>query len=179
MPGKHVYDTPERIAKHQAQAQAYRDAHPDRGKEQKRREKERLKRDLAEHKPTEEQRNQVKALCYLKTDPIIIAKLLGVSKTVLDKKYRDELKHGAALVAASLGMKIVQNAVKGDKGALGQIARAQGIGRQETPPPPPRAKNDPEPDPFDLTTATDEDLSRILGALAGGNPSEAGRGHKG
>jgi hypothetical protein len=134
---------------------------------------------MAEHQPTAETRNSVKALCYLKTDPAIIAKLLNISKMVLEKKYRDELKYGAALVAAALGMKIVESAVKGDKGALGQIARAQGIGRQE-PAPPPRAKDDEkEPPPLDLANASDDDLARILAALASGTPSGTDRGHKG
>lgn len=118
------------------------------------------------------------ALVYLETEPAIIAKLLGVFKETLFRKYRNELRDGAAIVRAKLGMKIVAAATNGDKAALAQIARAQQIGRSE----PPKREQDGKGDnetPIDLGNLSDANLNGILAALVTSPEGGVRGGNKG
>jgi hypothetical protein len=129
---------------------------------------------IRDHTPTDGLRDQVRALAYLRTEPRIIADLLGVHFQVLQYHYMKEITDGPKIVAAKLGMLIIQNALKGDKGALGQIARAQQIGRQDE-----GDKRDvtPNDSPLDIAGLTEAELEGLLGALAGGKEEGSRRGH--
>ena len=105
-------------------------------------------------------------LAYLRTPPRVIGMVLGIAGDILDRVYASELKHGANIVTAKLGMRAVAAALKGDKAALTLIARAQGVGKPEKPDDIPT--NDPkkvEDEPIDLAKFSLADLQGILKEL--------------
>ena len=129
---------------------------------------------IRDHQPTDALRDQVRALAYLRTEPRIIADLLGIHFQVLQHHYVKEINDGPKIVAAKLGMLIIQNALKGDKGALGQIARAQQVGRQDEGSKPDAPPND---SPLDIASLSEAELEGILGTRAGGEKEGSGRRH--
>lgn len=137
--------------------------------------KRRVKKAADAHEPTKENRDQVSALMFADTAPIIIAQLLGIRLSVLNRCYRNEIKHGKALVAARLKLGLIDRATKGDKGILGALVRAMGLGRDDKPMeprptrvPPPGSTEASRP-AFDVSSLSDERLAQILADIEQGS----------
>ena len=137
--------------------------------------KRRVKKQADAHEPTQDKRNQVAALMFADTEPPIIAQILGIPLSVLNRCYRNEIKLGKALVAARLKLSLVDRAIKGDKGVLGALARAMGLGRDDKPMeprptrvPPPGSTEASRP-AFDVSNLSDEGLAQILADIEQGS----------
>lgn len=142
--------------------------------------KRRVAAQVREHEPTDEQRDQVMALMFADTRDEIVARLIGVTGPVLRRCYRYELKNGKEIVAAKLKLGLIKDAVKGDKGVRGALARAMGLGRDtpppETPKPNARPPGDARPPIFDVAALTDDGLAQILADIdKGADPPDRPR----
>lgn len=68
--------------------------------------------------PTDENRRSVVAYKAVGTTHEVIAKLLQISIDTLERHYRTELDHGAAIADAQVGETLWKKAMSGDTGAM-------------------------------------------------------------
>lgn len=134
------------------------------------------------HLPTEESREQVRTLIKVLTQPMIAQKL-GISVQTLQRKYRAELDEGISEVVASIGSKLIQQAMAGDRTSQIFFLRTRGgwaVRYEHSGPngqPIPLAQH-----PLDLSQFTEAQLELLLpileqiAGLAPGGDGESGGG---
>lgn len=122
------------------------------------------------HIPDEGLRQRVAILVYLGTAAEIIADDMGIGLKMLREKYRRELAQGRQIIAARIGVLAVEKALAGDRGMLGALTRAGGIGKADDGS---KGKDDGNEPPIDFSALPDEDLGALLAALDGGAASRA------
>ena len=135
------------------------------------------------HRPTEATRQRVSILTYLRVAPEVIADELGIGKKMLRLRYAYELRRGAEVIAARIGMLAVEKALAGDRGMLGVLTRSAGIGKADEADKGSGSGKDGDGDggpPLDLGALDDAGLAALLKAIDGGTaggaaPDGAGR----